>query len=158
MSVAVASDLRASYRLVRFLVTGVGATLLYAFLAEVFSAALPMNPALGSVLAYALAAIFSYAGHKYFTFASGGAHRFEVPRFLILTLVGLAISFALPAVLSGWLGLPMRIPVGLTCILVPLVNYIVLRHWVFGQATLRQEASGQETSGQVLAGSRDCCE
>ncbi|NUS22351.1 MAG: GtrA family protein [Mesorhizobium sp.] len=134
MSAVAVSDFPASRRPIRFLVTGIGATLLYALLGAAFSAGTPMSPALGSVLAYALAAIFSYAGHKYFTFASNGAHRFEVPRFAVLTLVGLATSFALPAVLSEWLGLPVRVPIVLTCLLVPLVNYVVLRHWVFGTA------------------------
>jgi len=134
MSAAALSDLLANRRPVRFLVTGIGATLLYALLAAAFSTATPMKPALGSVLAYALAAIFSYAGHKYFTFVSSGAHRFEVPRFAALTLLGLATSFALPAVLSQWLGLPVQVPIALTCLLVPLVNYVVLRHWVFGSA------------------------
>ncbi|TPJ74363.1 GtrA family protein [Mesorhizobium sp. B2-7-1] len=134
MSAAAVSDLLASRRLLRFLATGIGATLLYALLAAAFSAATPMKPALGSVLAYALAAIFSYAGHKYFTFVSSGAHRFEAPRFAVLTLIGLATSFALPAALSDGLGLPAQIPIALTCLLVPLVNFVVLRHWVFGKA------------------------
>ncbi|CDX37364.1 Gtra family protein [Mesorhizobium sp. SOD10] len=134
MSAAAVSDLLASHRLVRFLVTGIGATLLYALLAAAFSAATPMKPALSSVLAYALAAVFSYAGHKCFTFVSSGAHRFEAPRFAVLTLIGLTTSFALPASLTDGLGLPTQIPVALTCLLVPLFNYVVLRHWVFGKA------------------------
>lgn len=134
MCAAAVSDPWASRRPVRFLVTGIGATLLYALLAAAFSAAMPMKPALGSVLAYALAAAFSYTGHKYFTFVSSGAHRFEAPRFAVLTLIGLATSFALPAVLSEGLGLPAQVPIALTCLFVPLVNYVVLRHWVFGKA------------------------
>ncbi|TIW20916.1 MAG: GtrA family protein [Mesorhizobium sp.] len=145
MSAAAVSDLRTRRRPVRFLVTGLGATLLYALMAAVFSAGAPvlMNPASGSVLAYALAAVFSYAGHKYFTFASGGAHRFEAPRFVILTLLGLAMSFALPAILSDRLGLPAQIPIALTCILVPLVNYAVLRHWVFGRALAKPRSASE---------------
>jgi putative flippase GtrA len=134
MSAAAVSDVLASRRPIRFLVTGIGATLLYALLAAAFSTAMPIKPALGSVLAYGLAAAFSYAGHKYFTFVSSGAHRFEAPRFVVLTLIGLATSFALPAVLSEGFGLPAQVPIELTCLLVPVVNYVVLRHWVFGKA------------------------
>ncbi|WP_051333947.1 GtrA family protein [Mesorhizobium sp. WSM3224] len=139
MSAAAVSELRAGGRPGRFLVIGIGATLIYALLAASFSAAaaMPLNPAMGSVLAYGLAAVFSYAGHKYFTFVSRGAHRFEVPRFAVLTLAGLATSFALPAVLSQWLGLPVQVPIALTSLLVPLVNYVVLRHWVFARALAR---------------------
>lgn len=139
MSAAAVSDLRTGQRLIRFLMTGVGATLLYALLAAMFSAGRPimMDPVAGSVIAYAVASAFSYAGHKYFTFSSGGAHRFEAPRFVVLTLLGLAISFAFPAILSGKLGLPAQIPIVLTCLFVPVVNYVVLRHWVFGKTLAR---------------------
>lgn len=89
---------------------------------------------LASFAAYLTAALFSYAGHKYFTFVSEGAHLFEAPRFILLTLVGLAVSLLLPALLSGLLGLPAQVPIVATCILIPLVNYVVLRHWVFAGA------------------------
>ncbi|MBZ9818196.1 GtrA family protein [Mesorhizobium sp. CA4] len=128
MFAAAASDPLASPRSIRFLVTGIGATLLYALLAAAFSTA--MSPVLASLFAYALAATFSYAGHTYFN----GAHRLEVPRFAVLTLVGLAMSFVLPLTLSERLALPAWIPIALTCLLVALINYVVLRHWAFGKA------------------------
>jgi putative flippase GtrA len=137
MCAAAVSDtglgLRPAKRPARFLIIGLGATLLYAMFAAVFSTGetVLMQPASGSVLSYVIAAVFSYAGHKYFTFASNGAHRFEAPRFVVLTFLGLAVSFVLPAVLSGVLGLRPQIPIVLTCILIPVVNYAVLRHWVF---------------------------
>ncbi len=62
------------------------------------------------------------------------SHLFEAPRFILLTLVGLAVSLLLPALLSGLLGLPAQVPIVATCILIPLVNYVVLRHWVFAGA------------------------
>ncbi|MER8499629.1 GtrA family protein [Mesorhizobium sp. M0208] len=132
------SGFRLAKRPARFLIIGLGATLLYALLAAVFSMgdAVSMRPASASVLAYAIAAVFSYAGHKYFTFVSSGAHRFEAPRFFVLTLLGLAVSFLLPAVLSGILGLQAQIPIVLTCLVIPLVNYVMLRHWVFASAGL----------------------
>ena len=91
--------LRPAKRPARFLIIGLGATLIYAVLATMLSTGEPalMRPAAGSVLSYAIAAAFSYAGHKYFTFVSDGAHRFEVPRFVVVTLVGLAVSLIMPA-------------------------------------------------------------
>lgn len=132
------SGFRLAKQPARFLIIGLGATLLYALLAAVFSMGETplMRPASGSVLSYVIAALYSYAGHKYFTFASSGAHRFEAPRFFVLTLLGLAVSFLLPAVLSGILGLQAQIPIVLTCLVIPLVNYVMLRHWVFASAGL----------------------
>jgi putative flippase GtrA len=122
----------------RFVVVGLAATLLYAVCAATLSAGetAPMRPAAASVLAYVFAAIFSYLGHKFFTFMSGGAHRFEVPRFIALTALGLAVSYVLPVVMSESLGLPVQVPVLLTCVLIPVVNYLVLRHWVFARASV----------------------
>ncbi len=120
-------------RVSRFAVIGVCSTLLYAAIALVFmnGRGADASTSAVSVAAYAAAAVFSYAGHKYFTFVSAGRHRLEAPRFLAVTLVGLLISFLLSAVLSDSLGLPPQAPVALTCLIVPIFNYFVLDHWVF---------------------------
>ncbi|TIU29379.1 MAG: GtrA family protein, partial [Mesorhizobium sp.] len=94
----------------------------------------PLSTTSASIIAYAIAGAFSYAGHKYFTFVSAGAHRFELPRFLLLNATGLAIAAALPGLLTGRLGMPAAVPVLLTCVAVPLVNYIMLGRWVFRDA------------------------
>ncbi|TIO76107.1 MAG: GtrA family protein [Mesorhizobium sp.] len=127
-----------SHRLSRFAVIGVSSTLVYGVCALLLSgggtraALLPAT--LASVVAYAIAGLFSYAGHKYYTFMSAGDHTFELPRFLLLNAIGLATAIALPVVLTERLGMPAAIPVVLTCISVPLVNYIVLGRWVFRDA------------------------
>ena len=122
----------------RFAVIGGMATALYAVVALGLSFG-GLRVTLASFAAYLTAALFSYAGHKYFTFVSDGAHRFEAPRFILLTVLGLAVSLILPAVLSGMLGLPAQVPIVATCILIPLVNYVVLRHWVFAGTGTRSD-------------------
>jgi putative flippase GtrA len=127
-----------SHRISRFAVIGGASTLVYGVCALLLSrggngtAMLPAT--LASAVAYAFAGLFSYAGHKYFTFMSAGAHAFELPRFLLLNATGLATAIALPVVLTERLGMPVTIPVALTCIAVPVVNYIVLGRWVFRNA------------------------
>ena len=79
-----------SLRLSRFAAIGVASTVLYAALALAFSH-LGIGATGASVLAFLLAAVFSYAGHKYVTFVSGGRHAFELPRFLALSGAGLAV-------------------------------------------------------------------
>lgn len=123
-----------SLRLSRFVTVGASATVLYAVLAFCLSgglglAMLPAAPA--SLAAYAVAAVFSYAGHKYVTFVSHGAHVFEAPRFLALTALGLGFAWLLPTILVSGFGLPPAVPIVVTCILVPVVNYVVLGRWVF---------------------------
>ena len=120
-----------SLRLSRFVLIGIASTVLYAVLAFAFARMEGMGTTGASVLAFALAAVFSYAGHKYVTFVSGGAHRLELPRFLALTAVGLAVVSLLPAILSGLFSLPTAVPILLACVVVPAVNYAVLGKWVF---------------------------
>ena len=119
-----------SLRLSRFAAIGLASTLLYAVLAFGFSH-MGFAATEASVLAFLLAAIFSYAGHKYVTFVSGGRHTFELPRFLTLSVAGLVVVSILPAFLTGMLGLPAAVPFLLACIVIPVVNYIVLGRWVF---------------------------
>jgi putative flippase GtrA len=119
-----------SIRLSRFAVIGAGTTTLYAVLALGFSHS-GMVATGASVLAFLITSIFSYAGHKYVTFASDGSHSFELPRFLTLSASSLTTVSVLPAVLNGMLGLPAAVPILLACIVIPAVNYVVMRRWVF---------------------------
>ncbi|WP_051069030.1 GtrA family protein [Mesorhizobium metallidurans] len=120
-------------RLLKFASVGLAATVVYALCASLFASAGSgyLSPALASLAAYAVAAIFSYLGHKFFTFMSAGSHRFEAPRFAVLTGCGLAVAYLLPTLLVGQFGLPVSVPILLTCILIPLVNFVVLERWIF---------------------------
>jgi putative flippase GtrA len=118
-------------RLLRFAAIGLGATILYAILALLFESALTVDAVTASVLAYGLAAAFSYFGHKLFTFASAGDHQKEAPRFIATALAGLVIAAATPTIFTHMLALPSWIAVGATCVVIPLANLLVLEKWVF---------------------------
>jgi len=121
----------------RFALVGIGATLLYASLALLFSQ-MALAPIQASVLAYAVATVFSYLGQKFLAFRSSGAHRSELPKFLVLTAIGFGVATAMPAVFSGLLGYPPYVPVVATCLVVPVINLFVLDRWVF---SARREAA-----------------
>lgn len=123
-------------RVLRFAAVGLASTLLYAAGATALTHGPDplLGAAAGSFLAYSCCAVFSYLGHKLFTFGSGGAHGAEAPRFLLLTGFGLAFSFAVPALLSGCLGFAPVVSVLVTTVAVPLLNYLVLSSWVFAPA------------------------
>jgi putative flippase GtrA len=127
----------------RFAAVGIAATLVYAALALALASALGgvvSQPSL-SLLAYILAACFSYCAHRAFTFASLGSHRFEVPRFASVTAMGAGISFLVPVLLGRWTDLPIAVPVAAVCVIVPLLNFVALDRWVF---TRRKAVSGGE--------------
>ncbi|RJT41343.1 GtrA family protein [Mesorhizobium waimense] len=119
--------------LARFGFVGIAATILYAALAAAFtkSERIGFTPIQASLAAYATATLFSYLAHKSVTFVSGGSHQSEAPRFLLLAATGLAIAYGAPALLTVKLGLPLVIPVLVTCLLVPAINFFVLDRWVF---------------------------
>ncbi len=122
-------------RLAKFASIGMAATVIYGIGASLLAAG-PLAPAAASLSAYAIAALFSYAGHKFFTFTSAGAHRFEAPRFIVLNFFGLAVSYVLPGLLTARLGMHVAVPILLTCVLIPVVNFVVLDRWVFSNRDL----------------------
>ena len=125
----------------RFVLVGVAATILYAVLALAFDRLLPDRAGpLTSLLAYGVAAMFSYVAHRAFTFASEGDRRVEIPRFAVLTASGAAVSFAVPLVMHTALGLTLGAAVLRVCVLLPLIHFLVLDRWVFRD---RSPLSGQ---------------
>jgi putative flippase GtrA len=103
-------------RISRFALVGVVSTLLYA---------------LGSLVAYVLAGVFSYTAHRSFTFRSDRSHREAAPRFIGLSLVGYGIATAAPLLLTDWAGLPNVFAVALTSLVVPALNFVLMRAMVF---------------------------
>ncbi|RJT42364.1 GtrA family protein [Mesorhizobium waimense] len=130
-------------RLSRFALIGIASTLVYAVCAFLLSSlpgfALPATRA--SVAAYVIAAIFSYAGHKYVTFVSPGSHAFEAPRFFLLTALGLGFSWLLPLILVDGLGAKPVLSIAIICAAVPAFNYFVLDRWVFAPGTKMRAVS-----------------
>ena len=119
-------------RVARFAGVGAAATAIYAILAWglTFLAGIPATAA--SVAAYAMAAVFSYFGHKRVTFRSGRPHAREVPRFVAATAIGLALAVAFPLIFTDRLHWPRLVAIVLTCIAVPAANYLILEFLVFG--------------------------
>ena len=122
-----------SARILRFALIGGISTLLYAAVTLLLSspgvAGLDATPA--SVAAYLIGAVFSYCGHRIVTFMSDGAVGFEIARFAAATVAGLALSTLLAAALTDLAGLPVWIPVALASTLVPVMNFIIFRNYVF---------------------------
>lgn len=130
--------------LARFGSVGIAATVLYAVLAAVFAGSerIGLGPVEASLAAYAGAALFSYLAHKFFTFMSDGSHRSQAPRFALLTATGLAVAYAVPSLLTVKLGLPLVVPVLVTCVVIPALNFLVLDRWVFAE---RRRKDGEST-------------
>ncbi|WP_281062163.1 GtrA family protein [Mesorhizobium sp. M2D.F.Ca.ET.223.01.1.1] len=118
-------------RILRFAAIGGLSTLIYAVGTLALSDSFGLPAAVGSVVAYGAGAVFSYCGHRFVTFMSDGAVGFEIVRFVCATGAGFLLSVGLATILADLAGLPSSVPVALASILVPLLNFVVLRKFVF---------------------------
>ncbi|MDR4306388.1 GtrA family protein [Chelatococcus sambhunathii] len=127
-------------KLGRFASVGVVATLLYAGLGLVFAHGFGLAPMVTTVVAYALAAVFSYTAHRSVTFRSDRTHAVAVPRFAVATACGFGLAALLTLTVER-LGLPYAVGVGATCLAVPVFNFVVLDRLVFASTSQRGSAS-----------------
>ncbi len=120
-------------RMLRFLLVGGTATLSYALLVTLANHWLPLPAGVNSLLAYGLSMPVSYAGHRLFTFNSARAHGQTAPRFMLTSAVGYGFAFLIPAVMTDALGWSSHLATLASCTAIPLVNFIMLSLFVFGE-------------------------
>ena len=121
-------------RLACMAVVGGVATALYAILTLTAVKVLSLPIALASPIAYGLAAIWSFRGHRRLTFRDRIPHSAAPARFLALTLIGYGAASAIPALVSGWLAGPPEASILIVCLAIPALNYIVLNRHVFARS------------------------
>jgi putative flippase GtrA len=120
-------------RLGTFATVGVAATVGYAIIAESL-AFFGLRPALASVIAYGICGLWSYLGHKRFTFASPAPHSVAAPRFVIAAAVGLLIAAGAPLLFARFFGASPYFAVLATCIVAPIVSFVASQSFVFRSA------------------------
>lgn len=121
-------------RLLRFAGVGVASTLCYAVIALALTQWARLPAVEASVIAYAVAALLSYLGHRHITFRSKGDHLREAPRFGLLVLAGYLLALAIPLLTTGILGWPSAVSILATCIVIPAANYLLMARMVFVDA------------------------
>lgn len=135
-----------SLRLVaRFGVTGVTTTLVYFFLTNAFVLFSMMSPVLSSVCAYVISVAISYVMQARFSFRVHGFSIEQFARFVVMSLVGLVVSWCAMALTVDVLHWPYLIGAIGTCVIIPVLNFFVLRGWVFtAQARPPLPTGGQQ--------------
>ena len=118
-------------RIAGFVLVGGSATVIYATLAWAAATGFGLSMPLASPLAYGLAALWSFFGHRVLTFRGASPHPRTRTRFMALALSGYAIAFAVPAIVDGFFGGRPEASILLTCLAIPLANYFVLSRYVF---------------------------
>lgn len=123
-------------RISAFGLVGGLSTITYAVLALTFER-LGAGAVPASFAAYLVGMLISYSGHRRLTFGSDRRHGEAIPRFIAVNLFGLAVSLALPWLLTTRIGLPSVIAVVAAAILVPLASFIGHSRFVFSDARTR---------------------
>ena len=119
-------------QLLRFLVSGALVTILgvavYAFVAL----ALGWHPQLGNLLAYLVAMATGYLMHSRWSFRDHGRRtRSTAAKFVVVSLVSLALNALWVALITGPLGLGPAWPILPMLFVTPAVTFLLNRHWVF---------------------------
>ncbi len=128
---ALAGLLSAPWRLVRFGLVGGVSTVIYAAFAWIFTVSLGMPAVLGSILAYCLAAVFSYNAHRRVTFRSDRPVAEEAPRFAGISLAGWIVAIISPLILTNGWGLPPVVAIVFASVAVPIMSFVGLERFVF---------------------------
>ncbi len=97
--------------------------------------ALGVSPPIAGVLALLPVLAVSYLGHKSKTFRSAGLHRREAPRFLVVSVVDLLLAALIPKLGVHAHAPPIAAFLLLTA-LIPFVNFLLMRFWIFQEPRL----------------------
>ena len=138
--------------LVGFMLVGGGAALGYFMLACTLKY-LGMGATMASALSYGGFIPISYWGHRKLTFNSTGRAAVEVPKFVVVSSLGVAIGSLVPYVVTDVLSFPAWIGFAWVCGIVPVVSYAGFRLWVFRQ---RRYCAGNVRHESAAEGEESC--
>jgi putative flippase GtrA len=114
----------------RFATVGVAATLIHVGLAWLMARGFGTPPLIANAIGFAAAFACSYLGHFYWTFGQREGHPVRLPKFLIVSGTGFAVTN-----LITWITVTAALPVevALFAILatVPAITWALSRFWAF---------------------------
>jgi len=115
--------------LVRFAVTGVGATAIHvvvvAFLIELFNT----DVGIANSVAFVIATCFSYTVNTYWSFSTVTSRRNAI-RFVTASLGGLLLTYVISKFADS-LGLHYLLGIAMVVVIVPFYTYLAHRFWTY---------------------------
>lgn len=120
-------------QLARFAVTGAFVTALGVAVYALVALGLRWHPQLGNFLAYLVAVATGYVLHSRWSFRDQGGARTGATkvRFIVTSLLSLALNAGWVALLTGPLGLDPAWPILPMLFVTPALTFLLNRHWVF---------------------------
>ncbi|HHL43679.1 MAG TPA: GtrA family protein [Hellea balneolensis] len=123
-------DVTTFWQGIKFAIIGGLSAIIYFCIALLFDKAFGLPPILASNIAYVLSAVFSYLGHKLYTFNTAGKARFEALRFAVSSVIGFTLASLIPFMLSAY---PSVYSYLVVLAVVPATTFILLKFFVFAK-------------------------
>jgi len=117
--------------LVRYGLVGGALTLIYILMTAVIIELLRWPALVSSVTAFTLNLPAAYFGHRHGTFQAEGSHLLQARRFVIAMTVAFTVSTLSIIIIVNMMRLHYSLALVTTAFLVPLINFFVLKQWVF---------------------------
>ncbi|WP_170769552.1 GtrA family protein [Ruegeria lacuscaerulensis] len=117
-------------RIFRFAVVGTGVAVYY-FLTYLGLLRLVGSPWIANALAFGTAILIQYIGQSVWTFGKPVMAPAQFGRFLCMIGIGLVVSSTITGVLGPRFGLSQPVTAGLVVIVLPVINFVILRLWVY---------------------------
>ena len=118
-------------RMFRFGLVGLGATLVYAVVTAAANEAFAVAPVVASIIGQAASTGVSYLGHSAFSFRVRPNHRDFLWRFLAIAALAFALAAGITWLIADVGRLSPRIAIAAVTVVIPIVNYLCNRLWVF---------------------------
>jgi putative flippase GtrA len=120
-----------SGRMFRFGLVGLLATLVYVVVTAAANEAFGVAPVLASIVGQSTSTAVSYFGHSSFSFRVEPNHRDFLWRFLAIAALAFALAAGVTWLIADVAWLSPRIAIAAVTVLIPIVNYLCNRFWVF---------------------------
>lgn len=118
-------------RVFRFAIVGVLATATYLFVSLMMVEAIGLSPVLASIIGQSCAMGVSYFGHAFYSFKVGKVEWVYFWRFLLVAAATFSLNIGLTWLFTERAHLPYWFSFLIVAVLIPLVNYLSNRFWVF---------------------------
>jgi putative flippase GtrA len=134
-------------RIFRFGVVGICATMVYILASIIANEISRIPPVPASILAQVAAIGVSYFGHSAYSFQVKADHRAFLWRFLVIAGLNFVVATAVTWLIADIAKFSPRVGIAAVAILIPIINYICNRFWVFmpglAPATLAQPVNSR---------------
>jgi len=124
-----------------FALIGLVATGVHVAVALTARTALRLDPLIANFIGYACAVGVSYVGNARLTFGRSARDAGQFARFLLISLLGLALNQAIVHLLVDRGHWPFWLALGPVVVLVPLLSFVLLKLWAFAGRELGGERS-----------------